>query len=193
MRQPLLALALLWTANSAIAQDPAPLFRDHEPPLADHFGSAHPDAPAALAEFHFLVGRFDCRDNYLRPDGSRGESHGTWTARYVLNGQAIQDSYWNVGYAGTSIRWYDEAAGQWHVVFYGGPPFFRGEWTGGRQPNGDMQLTQERPQPDGPPIISRLTFSEIEDDGFHWISERVIDGEVTAVTWEIDCTRTAAP
>lgn len=183
------SLSFLSAPGSTTENELPTLFDNHEPSQGSWFGSINPSAPTQTEQFDFMVGEFRCVDELLQADGTWKSSKGQWRAAYLINGQAIIDQYWNEQYAGMSVRHYDEAIDKWRVYFVGAPPTYSGEWTGTKDvESGNMIMLQERPQPDGKMIFSRLTFFEIKPDGFNWVGERVADDKATP-NWKIDCKR----
>lgn len=161
---------------------------EYEPDLVYPFGRLNPQAPPEVAQFSFMVGRFLSTEERRRPDGSYETRTAIWEARYILNGQAIQDTYWGSGMAATSIRFFDTARGRWLVNYQAKPGnlfgfVWEGEWNGDH-----MVLTATYPNADGDLILSRLTYHDITSDGFLWTSEEtnrrtgehVVDWRITA-------------
>jgi hypothetical protein len=146
----------------------------YEPSVAHPYGQSHPEAPAELDQFAFFVGAFSCTDRRLGPDGEWIEFPAIWNGHYFMNGHAIQDQYWAPGFYTSNIRQYDESDGLWRVSFFSEPNYASGSWTGGVEQE-TIVLTREIAQPDGSTIVSRLTFSEIEDGGFFWAAASETD------------------
>lgn len=116
------------------------------------------------------------------------EFSAVWTARYFLNGHAIQDQYWAQGFFTSNIRQFDEAEGVWRVHYLSEPVFASGVWAGSR--TGDtITLTRDIPQADGAAIVSRLTFSGITEDGFDWRGESVLPDGSAVTGWTSACER----
>ncbi len=161
---------------------------EYEPDLVHPFGRLNPQAPPEVAQFSFMVGRFQSTEERRRPDGSYERRTAIWEAKYILNGQAIQDTYWRSGMAATSIRFFDTERGRWLVNYQAKPGnLFGFVWEGGM--DGDhMVLTATYPNADGDTILSRLTYHDITSDGFRWTSEEtnrrtgehVVDWRITA-------------
>jgi|TARA_R100000455_G_C6263104_1_gene118378 hypothetical protein len=164
-----------------------PDFR-HEPSPAFPFGRAHPDAPAQLADFAFMIGSFNCHDERRLPDGSMQGFDAVWTARYFLNGHAIQDQYWAQGFYTSNIRQLDESAGVWRVHYLSEPGYASGVWSGTREGD-EITLTRDIEQPGGGVVVSRLTFSNLSGDGFAWRSESLLPDGSTTTGWTSDCVR----
>lgn len=139
----------------------------YEPSVAYPHGRPHPEAPAELSQFAFFIGAFACTDRRLGPNGDWIEFPAIWNGHYFMNGHAIQDQYWAPGFFTSNIRQFDEGEGVWRVSFFSEPNYSSGIWVGGID-QGDMVLMRDISQPDGSVIVSRLTFSEIDEDGFFW-------------------------
>ncbi len=151
------------------------------------FGQPNPSAPEEIQQFHFMIGIFDC-DDELFINGEWRKMKATWQTNYTLNGHAIQDHYRNEIYAGTSWRVYNPREELWHVTFLGMPGGHTGLWKGSR--DGDrIVLTSEQTAPNGTISTSRLRFSQITDNSFEWLGERITaDGTVTP-NWKISARR----
>jgi len=182
----LICSALLASCQSA---DPRPGAPSYEPSVDYPFGRINPDAPAELQQFSFMVGRNDCSEERLNnASGEWDPGSRTWDAHYYLNGNAIRD----VGRSGAAtngnIRVYDAATGQWHVTYFSTPVYGSGVWSGGVVED-RIELEQAQKAPgtdiDG---INRLTFFDINDEGFQWKGEWVsLDGSVVFPYWRISC------
>ncbi|MGA8205206.1 MAG: hypothetical protein WB812_11850 [Woeseiaceae bacterium] len=179
-------LAISGSSDEAAADEQ--LYSQYEPTPVFPVGRANPEAPAEIGQFDFLVGSFSCESELFVPSRSEFVALATrWTAQYVLNGWAIQDKTWNSALSATSIRIFNAKSGQWEVTFFMQPYGQTGVWRGGRVRD-EMVLTKAMEDGDGA-FTSRLTFSDISDSGFNWISEYVRDGKVFHTTWKIDCKR----
>ncbi len=156
------------------------------------FGRLNPAADPEVAQFSFMVGRFACTEERLMPDGTYASREAEWEAAYILDGRAVQDRYWAPNTAATSIRFFDSDRGLWRVNYQAKPGnVFGFEWVGGQE--GDrMVFTTTYPNADGDTILSRLTYYDIRDDGFEWMSEEMNQrtGE-TVVDWRISARRIA--
>lgn len=143
-------------------------------------GQAHPDAPEELSEFAFMVGEFDTKEEIRNGDGSWRKSRATWNASYFLSGFGIRDYYWNQKerFATANIRVYDPAADRWYVTFFSMPGNSFSSWEGGMV--GDKMVM--RPRGSRGPNGSRLTFFNINDEGYDWVSESV-RGETVTQSW----------
>ena len=136
----------------------------YAPRPAYPFGRPHPDAPAELDQFAFMVGEFDCVDELRQRDGSRLRFSAIWNAHYFLNGFGIQDEYWTPTFYTSNIRIYDPDSGQWQVTFFRMPGYQSGVWQGNKE--GDTMVMRNGGRTTGP----GLTFYNISADGFDWHS-----------------------
>jgi len=168
---------------------------EFEPSEAYPFGRPNPEAPPELAQFHFMVGKNDCTEE--RRNGQADEwlsDRRTWDARYFLNGFAILDSGRSGGASNGNLRLFDTGTGQWHVHFFSMPNYGSGIWSGGMEGE-NMVLRQPQKAPgtdvDG---VSRLTFSNISEQGFDWTGEWVsTDGSFVFPFWRIRCRKVQSP
>ena len=185
----LAALALLLaTTPTATARDNALLYeRSDEHP----YGRPNPAAPKEISQFAFMIGRNDCTESRRTPGGDEWvDGKRTWDAWYTLDGYAIMDSGRSGASTNGNLRVYDANKGQWFVTFFSMPGYSSGIWSGGATETG-IELNQPQKAPgtdlDG---FSRLTFSNISDEGFDWLGEWVsADGNIRFPFWRISCKR----
>ncbi len=163
------------------------LFNEYDINSDYPYGRANPAAPEELQQFHFMIGTFDCDDELL-VNGEWKKMQAVWTSHYTLNGHAIQDSYRNEIYAGTSLRVYNQATNLWQVSFFGMPGNHTGLWTGSRDAN-RIVLTSEQVAADASPQTSRLSFSQITDSSFEWLGERITQDGTVIPNWKISARR----
>lgn len=162
----------------------------YDPSPAHPFGRPHPNAPPELQQFAFMLGEFDCVDSLRRPDGSWHQTAAIWNAHYFLNGHGIQDVYWNDTFATSNIRLFDVSRGKWFVNFFKMPAnsVGTGVWVGaqeeGQGGRSMVMWSGSEDRANG----SRLTFFNIGNEGFEWVSESVRNGVATA-SWRSKCTR----
>lgn len=83
-------------------------------------GGPHPDAPAELSQFQFLIGQFDVRGSQWTGDGwSAPGAPSYWEGEYILGGFAIADYYYNqppengAPGRGINVRVFDPASKIW--------------------------------------------------------------------------------
>jgi hypothetical protein len=167
----------------------------YEPDASHPFGRPNPEAPPELMQFDFMVGEFLCVDRTLQRDGSWNERRTVWTARYFMNGYAIQDIHWKPGVTATNLRFLDAATGKWQVSWFQIPPYKtaavfegaqEGEGSGGAMVMRGQPTTQEDKT-----VQTILTFYDIQPDSYEWKAEQHIDGHPQSFGpfWEISCVR----
>ena len=139
--------------------------------------------------FNFLIGNYLCDDVLTSPDGRVTKLKGHWKGGTILNGNAIQDHYWNDQYAATNIRIFDPSQKKWLVTYFRYPPYRTGTWKGGI--NGDKIVLKRAFQYHGQNLTSELVFENISQQGFYWHSS-YISKNSTLINWTSKCLRTSA-
>ena len=172
----LLLLSILLSTLSIQAQDRSDYsFGKYDPSPENPFGLPNPEAPPEIAQFAFMIGEFATEEHIRNSDGSWRRSQATWNARYFLNGHGIMDYYWNEeeGFATTNIRIYNAKEKAWYVTFFRGPGngVVSGQWIGRME--GENMVLWQGDKNQG----SRLTFSNISQNGYDWIGESFKDGQ----------------
>jgi len=131
-----------------------------------------------------FVGTWDCDFGFYAADGSIKRYPGELDFGWVLDGRAIQDLwilYPRNGETergiGTSIRFLDEKARTWHVVFVDPRAAAFISVQGGVE--GDRIVLRGQDL-DGAEI--RWSFNDIKDDSFTWRGEKSRDG---GKTWRL--------
>ena len=160
--------------------------RLYEPNPAQPYGGPNPDAPKELAQFDFLIGTFDCADEFTDLDGNTTRVSARWSGKYILNGFGIQDSYWNPNFSTTNVRIYDDSQSKWQVTYYQLPKFKSGVWAGSMQ--GPDIILRRLFEYDGKSVESRLTYRKITSMSFEWTSEYITD-ENQYTSWISKCQR----
>lgn len=147
---------------------------------ADH---PHPSLGDQAQVFDRFVGTWNADYTHFTPDGAVMERiSGQVLFGWILNGRAIQDIWtWEPANgqgevsAGTSIRFFDTAAGVWQVIWIlpenGAVVTVRGGMVGDR-------IVLEGENPDG--SRRRWSFNDIGPDSFVWRGER---SEDRGATW----------
>ncbi len=152
-------------------------FGKYDPSEKNPFGLPNPEAPPELQQFAFMIGEFDTEEHIRNQDGTWRKSKATWNARYFLNGYGIMDYYWNEeeAFATTNIRIYNTNEKAWYVTFFRGPGngVADGPWIG-RMEGKDMVLWKGD-ETNG----TRLTFSNISENGYDWIGESFKEGKAS--------------
>ncbi len=182
---------LLLSAYSVHAQVPADHMK-YEPSKKKPFGLPNPSTPE-VKDFAEMIGICDCKSITRNPDQSWADTTTmVWKFKYIMNGTAIQDEVWREsGQLAGSIRQYHPDSAQWVVSYYSFPriPWTPGVWHGNRA-DGKIVLYKDSPAPNGTPGDYRLTFYEINNQGFSWKGEWVNKTETTVFpTWMIFCSK----
>lgn len=103
-------------AGTAHGADPA------QDPAVTIYGTRHPAAPAELATFSFLVGKWTGTGKYRDAEGKSTDFAVLWIGRYALDGMAIADEIRTPESEGSAIqgltlRFFDPASKTWTVEF----------------------------------------------------------------------------
>lgn len=144
------------------------------PPACD-YGSPHPDAPAEMAQFDFLIGDYAIEAAAWRNEAwtpPRPGPRARWNGRYILGGMAIQDEWFDPDPGldpssprGVNVRMWDADAGEWDMMWI---------HTSGKQVLDlraamvDDVLTMWQIYPEG--VDSRSTFHRLSPDSWERIS-----------------------
>jgi hypothetical protein len=110
-----LTLSLL-LPGTVYAADPAP------DPAVTTYGTLNPAAPAELATFSFLVGKWTGTGKYRDAEGKYTDFGVLWIGRYALDGMAIADEIRRPeseggAISGLTLRYFDPASKTWTVEF----------------------------------------------------------------------------
>ena len=152
------------------------------------YGRMNPNAPNETTQFNFMVGECDCIDSIKNPaDGQWYVFKSIWNAKFVLNGQAIQDIGWNPIFSVSSMRMYNISKKVWEVTFFKMPQPQSGKWTGRKE--GENMVMRQKTSNGGVDGESRLTFYDIRSRGFKWKSEFFGDDGSYSSSWWISCTK----
>lgn len=113
-------------ATLAVAASPARA-QEIAPPRCD-YGAPHPNAPAALDQFSFLIGDFSISGHAWLGDQwspPRPGPKSRWNGWYELGGMAIADEWYDTdpGFdpnsgRGLNVRTYDPDAGEWDMMWF---------------------------------------------------------------------------
>lgn len=155
---------------------------------AEHpYGRAHPEAPAALADFAFAIGKWTCASSSPQGDGNWDSIPLAWEFHYILNGRAVEDYFEDANIRGLGIRQFNQTDGKWHVAYHAEwPGHNNAMWVGGKNGDGDIVLDRTITRPDGGEVIMRLSFHDITGDSFKWHGE-FVNGETVNEFWRISC------
>ncbi|MGD8496138.1 MAG: hypothetical protein PVF05_08075 [Gemmatimonadales bacterium] len=168
--------------------------------LAQHRDDWCPEPEAR--QFDFWLGEWDVQNHNRPPNGDRWFETGRATDRVytVLGGCAVVE-HWR-GYAfpqaghivGFSVRAWNPAAESWEAALLWpiGPNASFGTPSGGADGD-DLVLRNQFEGSDGSTVLSRLLFTDIDDDAFTWMNGISHDGGDTwQASWRMDFTRRPA-
>mgnify|MGYP000622125251 CR=1 FL=1 len=169
------------------------VFSQYKYEASDEFpyGLPNPEAPEQLKDFEPMIGSCNCKSTTRKQDGTWNSPESmTWTWKYILNGNAVQDeTLKSDGAHSGSIRQFDKDSTQWYVHWYASktPVTQFPVWKGNKE--GDkIILYKEQKAPDGTDGFFRLTFYDMNTTGYRWKGEWVDKAEkVVYPTWKIDC------
>ncbi|QBA64813.1 YybH family protein [Muriicola soli] len=156
------------------------------------YGLPNPEAPKELLDFAPLIGECDCTSISRNQDQSWAEPVDmVWRFKYILNGYGVQDETLKAdGKHSGSIRQYVKDSTRWYVHYYssGSPSTILPAWEGNKSEDGNIVLYREQKAPNGLDGFYKITFSEINANGFKWLGEWVNKEETFSFpTWKIDC------
>ena len=157
------------------------------------FGKAHQDAPEQIKDFQPMIGTCNCKSENRNPDGTWNEAIDMlWTFKYIMNGMAIQDeTLKSDGKHSGSIRQFNADSSKWYVHYYSSnfPTNKLSTWEGNKIDD-KIVLYKDQTAPNGMEGFYRLTFYDMNDNGYKWIGEWVDKAEkIIYPTWKIKCVR----
>lgn len=163
------------------------------------FGKLNPNAPAALSQFAFLIGKWRCEARLRSDNGEWQSFDGTWLGRYILDGYAIADEYSMTGSSGellvlgTNFRAYDAAQQTWNIKWLNG---LAGTWIdlgpkelGGVTIDG-RSITYVFKEHVLAHAYTRATYTNISYRRFRWRGESSDDGKAWDEFMVIEAYRT---
>lgn len=111
-----LLMSSLLLAGTTYAADPP------QDPAVTIYGTLNPAAPAELAAFSFLVGKWTGTGKYRDAQGKSTDFGVLWIGRYALDGMAIADEIRRpeadgAGIDGLTLRFFDPTSKTWTVEF----------------------------------------------------------------------------
>ena len=165
------------------------------------FGVLNPNAPPALSQFAFLVGRFRCEAR-LKSDGGEWLTFpATWIGRYVLDGYAIADEYrmtdssGNLLVLGVNLRAYDPAKRTWNIKWLNA---LSGTWVdlGPEELGGvrfdDRSVVYVFEETVAGHAYTRATYTNVSSTRFTWRGEKSDDRESWSEFMVIEARRSEA-
>lgn len=154
--------------------------------LPEDFGKLNPKAPAALARFAFLIGKWRCEAKLKSPDSSWQKFEAAWQGRYILDGYAIADEYRMLSPSGDllvlglNFRVYDPAKKLWNIKWLNA---LAGTWMdlvseemGGIQFDAES-ITYAFKETVGGHNYTRATYTNHSASHFTWRGEASNDGK----------------
>jgi hypothetical protein len=150
------------------------------------FGKPNPKAPAALAQFAFLIGKWRCEAKVKAADGQWRRFAATWVGRFVLDGYTIADEYRMTDAAGdlivlgVNLRAYDAARKTWNIKWLNA---LAGTWVDlGPEALGGIifdgsSVTYAFKEPVADHALTRATYTNISPTHFTWRGEKSDDGQ----------------
>lgn len=146
-------------------------FAQNEPGPGQPFGRPHPDAPAELADYAFMIGSWSCQEEQRSPEGNWRPFESRMTAHYILNGYGIMNHTYQETVTSSMTYELDPETGEWTIVNLTAPAFGHTVWTGRRQ--GDRMVAERLAQgPQGEATV-RLSFHDATPDSYAWTAEIV--------------------
>ncbi len=155
--------------------------------VVEKFGEANPNAPAALSQFAFLIGRWQGEAKVKSANGEWQTFQATWLGRFILDGYAIADEYRMIGSSGEMIvlgmnfRTYDAARQVWNIKWLNA---LAGRWTDlGSEEFGGLNLDAHSisyafEEPVATHTYTRASYTNISKTHFTWRGEQSDDGKV---------------
>jgi len=151
------------------------------------FGSPNPNAPAALSQFAFLIGKWRCEAKVKSAAGGWQTFQGTWLGYFILDGYAIADEYRMTGSSGElivlgmNIRAYDATKQVWTMKWLNA---LAGTWVdlgpedlGGVRFHGPS-VSYVFKEPMAAHAYTRATYTNVSETRFTWRGEKSDDQKV---------------
>jgi len=163
-------------AGAAYGADPA------KDPAVTIYGTRNPSAPAELAAFSFLVGKWTGTGKYRDADGKPADFAVLWIGRYALDGMAIADEQrmpesQGGAVQGLTLRFFDPARKAWTVEFLNfGRSFLRKQVNAGSGAvlREGKKVTVSQSGPEGAP--GREVYTVVDADHFTYSLDVRKDG-----------------
>ncbi len=168
------------------------------PEASAEWGQPNPRAPAELARFAFLIGRWRCTAKVRLESGAWQTFAGVWLGRYILDGYAIADEYRMTGPAGEllvlglNLRTYEAARQKWHIKWINA---LNGTWTDlGLDELGGVKFERQSvvyafKEPMAAHRLTRATYANIAAAHFTWRGESSEDGKDWQPFMVVECDR----
>jgi hypothetical protein len=194
MKKPTILLVfvlLFFCLDQAFSQSDSMM--EYAPSEEFPFGQINPKAPNQLNDYAPMIGLCDCLSERRNQDGTwQDPIKMIWKFKYIMNGMAVQDeTHKEDGIHSGSIRQFNSDSLKWYVHYYtsntASPKL--SSWAGGKQDDKIILLLPQK-SPNGLDGFSRLTFYDINENGFKWMGEWVdTAGQISYPFWKIACTK----
>jgi hypothetical protein len=157
------------------------------------------NAPAALSQFAFLIGKWRCEANVMSTDGAWHTLQATWFGRFILDGYAIADEFRMLGSSGEPIvlgmnlRTYNAGTQLWSIKWLNA---LAGTWVDlGPQELGGVTFVGQSiiyafKEPVASHAFTRATYTNISKTHFTWRGEKSDDGSVWSRFMVVEAYRT---
>lgn len=165
---------------------------DYEVSKENPYGKYNPKAPKQLQDYKGLIGSCKCKSESRNSDGTWNKPvKMIWKWKYIMNGTAVQDmTLKEDGNHSGSIRQYNKDSLTWYVHYFNSKavtPKLRA-WSGNKNKEGNIVLYMDQKSPNGTEGTSRLTFYDIDEEGYKWVGEWVDKTETVVFPfWKISC------
>ncbi len=147
-------------------------------------GRINVDAPPETAQFAFIIGGWDIKSRFMKPDGiGYGEGTATWTGYFILDGWAIQDD-WVSDLAGgkkthgTNLRSFNPRTGTWDNRWLSAGSL-QWKYFEATKEGDTMVMIGGKGEDARGSFIDRNVFHDIKADNWHWRKDRSWDGGKT--------------
>ncbi len=156
--------------------------------IEQEFGKPNPNAPAALSQFGFLIGKWRCEAKVMLASGEWQTFEATWIGRFILDGHAIADEYrmtrsgGELIVLGMNLRTYDVSKQIWNMKWLNA---LAGTWVdlGPEELGGvgfdNQSIIYAFKEPVATHAYTRATYTNISEKHFTWRGEKSDDGK----TW----------
>ena len=141
------------------------------------YGRPNPNAPAALSQFAFLIGKWRCEARVRMAAGEWQTFQASWVGRFILEGYAVADEYSMTDSSGElivlgiNLRTYDDAKQTWNMKWLNA---LAGTWVdlgpeelGGVRFDGESIIYVFR-EPVAAHAYTRATYTNISKTHFTW-------------------------
>lgn len=170
------AMVLGTLTVSGEAQD-APII--YQPNPDSPIGERNTKAPAATAEFEFVIGDWDVEITWMQGNGQPLNYKAKWHNHWVVDGHVVMQEWRGPYLTGTELRAWDTQQKKW----IGQNVYVNGIWrrTTAELKDGEMHVIIEGNSDQRGPFLNRETYTDIKKDSFRMYSERSYDA---GKTWE---------